>query len=237
MIVGLLLGKSGSRELPNKNLVEVCGKPLMCYPLEALSASAVGRVFVSTDSARIAEVGLGYGTSIIYRPAHLATDDALMADVISHSYKMIHNDLGLSIEFLVLLLCNSPTVTPALIDKGIELLRENEDADSCATFSRYNEYNPARAMRIVDGHAVAFNLLTSTFSTSNRDSLGDVYFYDGGMAVMRTRCVIPRYGRRPYTWLGKRCIPLVQEGGLDVDNERGLVQAEWWLRENGICGR
>ena len=233
MIAALLIGKEHSRELPDKNLLGIDGKCMMEYPLDAaLESAEVDRVFVSTDSQEIARIAIEHGASVIYRPAYLATDKALAIDVIRHGYQFLRANLGLNIELLVFLHCNSPCVTAETIDRGINLMRANPDADSCATYSRYNEYNPGRAMRIDNGHVTAFNPMMAITTTSDRDSAGDVYFYDGGLAVIRSHCVESRhYGFQPYPWLGRVRIPIVQEGGLDVDNIRGLVQAQWWIRK------
>ena len=52
--------------MPNKNLRELCGKPLMAYTIEqAISSKLFEHVVVSTDSEAIAEKAKSYGAETI----------------------------------------------------------------------------------------------------------------------------------------------------------------------------
>src|SRR3989344_4619420 len=54
--------KERSTRLPGKNLKELCGKPMMAYPIEAAKgAKGVSRVIVSTESEKIKEIAERYG--------------------------------------------------------------------------------------------------------------------------------------------------------------------------------
>jgi CMP-2-keto-3-deoxyoctulosonic acid synthetase len=51
MIVAILIGREGSTGFPGKNVMDVLGKPLVAWPLEAAKAvSEIERIYVSTDS-------------------------------------------------------------------------------------------------------------------------------------------------------------------------------------------
>src|SRR4051812_4035479 len=90
MIAALLLGRDGSTGFPGKNVHPILGRPLVTYPLMAAAAAAcVDRVFVSTDSPRLKEIGAQHGATIIDRPPHLATKTALGEDAYVHGYEVI----------------------------------------------------------------------------------------------------------------------------------------------------
>ncbi|MGB2710980.1 MAG: hypothetical protein WBC33_05635 [Conexibacter sp.] len=232
----LLLGRGGSRGLPGKNVHSLLGRPLMTYPLLAASAATlVDEVYLSTDDAAIAAIGRRHGAKLIERPAALATDTALVENVVVHGFHQLVARRG-EVDLFVLLLCNAATITPGVIDQGIRTLIDDPTLDSAVTVSRYNEYSPVRAKRIDSaGMLVPFCDVSGIPNvTCDRDTQGDVYYCDGAAWVLRARCMDLAAGVLPFRWMGRRTVPLIQSGGLDVDYADGLVRTEWWLSQHGF---
>jgi len=241
MVAALLLGREGSVGFPGKNLYPVLGRPLAYYPMaSARKAGMVDEVFLSTDSRDLVKLAEGLGISVINRPAALCTNEAKGADAFIHGYKAIRQlRKDKKIELMVLMFCNAPTVLPETIDEGIRVLRENPDYDSAVTVSKYNMWSPARARRIGgDGllHPfVPFEAFCDPATLNcSRDSQGDVWFADVAVSVVRPACLEDmEKGCLPQKWMGQKIYPLKQWGGLDVDYEWQIPQAEYWLKKNG----
>lgn len=244
MICALLLGREGSIGYPGKNVAPVLGRPLMAYPLMAARAAKfVDRLYVSTDSPRIKEIGKAYGAEIIDRPAELCTPQALGEDAYRHGYEVIRDHLAKTsdtVELMVLLFANAPTVTGETIDEGIRVLREDPSIDSAVTVSAYNMWSPLRARKVGDDGLLHPFVPFETFGdpktlNCDRDSQGEVMFADMGLSIVRPRCLENMEdGLLPQKWMGQRIYPLRQWGGLDVDYEWQLPQAEFWLRAHGF---
>jgi hypothetical protein len=241
MIVALIIGREGSQGFPGKNTFPVLGKALMEYPLiAATNARTVDRVYVSTDSAKIKEIGRKYGVSIIDRPPELCGSAALGENVFVHGYYTIREKLAAeqeSVELIALMHCNSPTILSETIDEGVEALRSNSDFDSAVTVSRYNMWSPLRARKIgSDGFLHPF-VPFETFGdpktlNCDRDSQGDVWFADMGISIVRPRCLEHiEEGLLPQKWMGQKIYPLKQWGGCDVDYPWQIPQVEYWIRE------
>ncbi|MEB9895021.1 hypothetical protein P4K96_16145 [Bacillus cereus] len=231
-----MIGRKGSRGVPGKNVMRILGRPLMSYPiLAAKNSKHVGPIFISTDWDEIARVGMEYGASIIDRPADLCTDKALVEDVVVHGYHEIVKELG-TIEMMVLLFCNSATITPGIIDKGIEQLRQDSTADSALTVSLYNEYSPVRAKKINKiGYLEPYIDINQIDGAScDRDTAVPSYFCDCSVWILRPQCMNLDEGILPFRWTGRKSIPLYQQGGLDIDHEYGIALTEHWLRKNGF---
>lgn len=244
MICALLLGREGSSGFPGKNLLSVLGRFMMEYPLLAAKAApSIDRMYISTDSPRIKEIGQAHGAFVIDRPPHLATKEALGEDAFVHGYQIIRDELareGRTVELMVLLFCNAPTISASLIEEGIATLRANPEADSTITVSVYNMWSPLRARRLgKDGYLHPFVPL-ETFGdpatlNCDRDSQGDVYFADMSTSIVRPRCLENiDVGLLPQRWMGQRILPIKQWGGLDVDYPWQVPQVEYWLREHGF---
>lgn len=240
----LLLGRKGSKGFPGKNLYPVLGRPLLAYPLiAARESAAVDRIYVSTDSDEIMAIGRSYGAEVIVRPPELCTPEALGEDAYRHGYEVIRDRLaaeGESVELLVLLFANAPTVTGALIDEGVATLRADPTLDSAVTVSRYNMWSPLRARRLeADGTLQPF-VPFETFGdpatlNCDRDSQGDVYFADMGVSIVRPRCLEHlEDGLLPQKWMGRRIAPIDSWGGCDVDYEWQIPLVEHWLTVHGV---
>jgi hypothetical protein len=244
MICALLLGREGSVAFPGKNVHPVLGRPLVAYPLMAAKASpSVDRVYVSTDSPRIKEIGNSYGAHIINRPAHLASKTALGEHAFLHGFEVIQQELqaeGKTLEFLVLLFANAATVLSTHIDEAVQVLRAQPEVDSCVTVSRYNMWSPLRARKINGQGLLDPFVPFETFGdpktlNCDRDSQGDVWFADMGLSVVRPRCLEKLDdGLLPQKWMGQKIYPIKQWGGLDVDYAWQIPQVEHWLQTHGF---
>jgi len=222
----------------------VLGRPLVEYPLRAAAgARAVDRVYISTDSERLKEIGRRHEARLINRPPHLATKQALGEDAYVHGYRVIRDELlreGKDVELMVLLFANAASVTSEQIDEGVAVLRDHPDFDSAVTVSCYNMWSPLRARRVgPDGLLEPF-VPFETFGdpatlNCDRDSQGDVWFADMGVSIVRPRCLDNiNEGLLPQKWMGRKIYPLRQWGGLDVDYEWQIPLVEFWLRARGI---
>lgn len=244
MIAALLLGRKGSVGFPEKNKYPVLGRPMAAYPMLAATGSRfVDRAYLSTDDEALMEIARQQGLEVIVRPAYLATKRALGEDAYRHGYEVIRDAAakhGKTIEFMVLLFCNAPTINSELIDQGVAVLREHPECDSATTVSCYNMWSPLRARRENAAGLLEPFVPIETFgdpSTLNcdRDSQGDVWFADMSASIVRPRCLEHmESGVLPQKWMGQRIYPLKQWGGCDVDFEWQIPQVEFWLRAHGV---
>ncbi len=120
--------RSGSKSIKDKNIIDVCGKPLVAYTIEAAKDSKyVDRVIVSTDSLKYAEVVKQFGAEAPFlRPDYLATDTAVEMDVCQHMLSWVEENWGV-FEIVLKLEATSPLRIAEDIDRAIEKL-EREDA-------------------------------------------------------------------------------------------------------------
>lgn len=240
MIIALIMGRKNSKGFPGKNLHKVMGKPLAYYPIAAArGCPGIDRIYLSTDDERLMALARKYKIEIIRRPPALCTDKALGEMVYLHGYKTAKRDNpGQDIDMVVLLMCNAPTVTSAVLSEGIKVLKDNRHYDSAVTVSRYNMWSPLRARRIDSGGLLKPFVPFESFGDErtlncDRDSQGDVWFADMGASIVRPRCLENmERGLLPQKWMGRNIYPLKQWGGLDVDYEWQIPLVEFWLKKN-----
>lgn len=86
-VVAIIPARGGSKGIPRKNIVDLCGKPLIAYTIEvALNTKLIDRVVVSTDDEEISEISRYYGAEVPFlRPKDLAGDNSSLNDVMAHT--------------------------------------------------------------------------------------------------------------------------------------------------------
>jgi CMP-N,N'-diacetyllegionaminic acid synthase len=129
-ILGIIPARGGSKRIPGKNLVDLCGRPLIQYTIEAAQASGkIDRVILSTDDKSIAEVGRRLGVDVPFiRPANIAEDLTDMPVVIRHALQWVAAEER-DYASVAILQPTSPLRRSSDIDAAIEAYLET-DANS-----------------------------------------------------------------------------------------------------------
>ena len=98
-----VFARGGSKGLPGKNLLPINGVPLIGHSIEmAKKINQIKRIFVSTDSEEIAEVGKLLGAEVIERPEDLASDTASEWEAWKHAIEQVGKKYGDFDQFISL---------------------------------------------------------------------------------------------------------------------------------------
>jgi CMP-N,N'-diacetyllegionaminic acid synthase len=147
-MIAIIPARGGSKRLPNKNVKELLGKPLIAHTIEcALKAKSVERVMLSTDDEEIASIARDYNIEIPFmRPARLATDNAKVIDNFIYTIDRLNGQFNQDISEFVVLQTTSPLREPEDVDDSIELFRK-KNADSVISVCEAH-YPPTSAIRV-----------------------------------------------------------------------------------------
>jgi N-acylneuraminate cytidylyltransferase len=116
-IVSLIPARKGSKGIKNKNLVDLCGNPLIYYSIHASKNSLVHETWVSSDSDEILNVSKNLGAKTIKRPSQFSGDDASSESALIHFAEQINFDI------LVFIQCTVPLIKSKDINEGIEKMK------------------------------------------------------------------------------------------------------------------
>lgn len=106
--VALIPARSGSKRVPDKNIMQIGGKRLLEYSIDAaLACDDIDDVYVSTDSEEYAKIAFAAGSKTILRPSYLATDVSTDLAVIKHFLEKM-GDKAASIEQIIFLRPTTP---------------------------------------------------------------------------------------------------------------------------------
>ena len=119
--LAIIPARGGSKGIPEKNLKLIAGKPLIAWTIEqALNASLLDRVIVSTDSEEISEIALMYGAEVPFkRPSKLSTDESTTEASLIHCVDWLKANEDFDPENIILLQCTSPIRNENSIDQAI----------------------------------------------------------------------------------------------------------------------
>lgn len=116
--IAIIPARSGSKGLKNKNIIELCGKPLMAYSIEAaIESSLFSRVIVTTDSLEYGQIAAEYGAEVVYREESVSNDTASTYMVLENLFDKIEPDF----DYFVLLQPTSPMRSAKHIREAVNM--------------------------------------------------------------------------------------------------------------------
>lgn len=124
MNIAIIPARVGSKRLPGKNLIELGGKPLIVWSIEAaLEAGLFDKVIVSSDSREINELSVKHGASCQgLRPRYLSSDNADTWSVVRYETELLERHQLNTVDTVTLLQPTSPLRDSADIRSAFNLL-------------------------------------------------------------------------------------------------------------------
>ncbi len=156
-ILAIVPARSGSKGIKNKNIIDVCSKPLIAYSIEhgvALkSLDLVDEVIVSTDSQEIADISIKYGASVPFiRPKKIANDNAKSIDFYFHAISF-YEKKNIYFDAILLLQPTSPLRPMSALKNSIELFI-NSKSDSLISVYQEDYINKLVMYTSIDGEVL-----------------------------------------------------------------------------------
>ncbi len=142
--VCVICAREGSKEVKNKNIKKILGKTLISWSIrQAINSKLFYKVYVSTDSKKIAKISKKSGAEVPFlRSPKLSDDQVSKFFVWKNALKKIEQITKKKIRYYVDLDCTNPIRTKKDIVGVINLLKKNKKADGIVTIckSRKNPY-------------------------------------------------------------------------------------------------
>lgn len=137
--VAVIPARAGSKGIPRKNLVPVCGVPLVAWSIrQALAARRIDSVWVSSDADEILDVAARAGAQAIRRPADLASDTASSEAAWLHALDSIEAR-GIRVERMVGMQATSPVREARDLDDALDQF-EREHLDSLLSVTEIQDF-------------------------------------------------------------------------------------------------
>lgn len=220
-VLGIVGIRSGSKGVPNKNIRNLCGKPLVGWVLHTAQRSrSINRLVVSTDSEKYAEIAKECGAEVPYlRPPELAQDKSSEIDYVRHMLDWLYTNERYRPDIVVRMMATVPLQKPEDIDAVVKILKADSTADSAVVIAEARQH-PLKALKLMDDGTGGSKLVTY-FSDSGREvtpiarqSYEPAYFRANVIAC-RTQII---YDTHSLTGDTVRYHIIPQERSVDIDN-------------------
>lgn len=212
-VLGIIPARGGSKELPRKNVLDLGGKPLIVWSIDAaINSQFLDRVVLSSDDMEIIDVAKSWGCDVPYlRPDYLAADDTPTVDVVLHLLKILPENY----DYIVLLQPTSPLRLASDIDTAIRRCVD-ERAPACVSMAEAQK-SPYKMYTIIEGGTLV--PIMGPADTTLRQSLPKAYVTNGAVYVAATDWL-----RRERRFEGSEAIAYIMppERSIDIDNELDL---------------
>ena len=225
-VLALILARGGSRRLPRKNILELGGKPLIAWSIEAaLQSQCNPRVLVSTDNREIAEASIRWAAEVPFRrPPELAQDNTPSMAPILHALDWLEANEQYRPDCVMLLQPTSPFRSSLDIDRAIGLMDQRE-ADAVVSVGPVHP--PPTHLKHVDeaGHLLEPSLNEHFW----RQDLPPLYALNGAIYLARREVLMDQrtwYTDQTYAYI------MPADRSLDIDTTFDFCVAKCMVEED-----
>lgn len=216
--IAIIPARSGSKGLKDKNIIDLCGKPLIAYSIEAaLETGLFDHVIVSTDSEHYAEIAQHYGAEVMMRGEALSNDKATTFMVLEDILK---NRLQESIDYFVLLQPTSPLRTSKHITEAIEKFESKIEYFDFLVSMKEAEHAKVLVNPIDDDESLKY--FDTDFSNYRRQGYKD-YSPNGAIFIAKPDSYLEQkhfFGAKALSYI------MSAEDSVDIDGALDLVVAK-----------
>tara|TARA_B100001059_G_scaffold135504_1_gene135790 strand:- start:4193 stop:4831 length:639 start_codon:yes stop_codon:yes gene_type:complete len=207
-IVTIIPARGGSKGIIKKNIIEIKGKPLLYYSVNASLNSNVNSTYVCTDDNEIRDEAVKLGSKVLMRPSYLA-DDVIMPDP-----TLLYFASVVEFDVLVFIQPTSPLIKKEYINEGIEMIKSG-NYDSVFTVTE-EHWLPRWSDKI---KPVEWDI-------ENRPRRQDMplNFIENGMMYITKRETLLKTKLRYGGTMGFVKIPLKQSFQLDSNEDLDLIR-------------
>ena len=139
-VIAIIPARSGSKGVPDKNIMNLCGHSLLEWSIiAAKNSNLIDRVFVSTDSQKYADLAVEFGAEAPFlRPKEISGDLSSDLDFVLHALREFKN-LHLDPKYIAHIRPTTPLRESPVIDQAIEFFKMNPDYTSLRSVHKMSE--------------------------------------------------------------------------------------------------
>ena len=216
--LAIIPARGGSKRLPRKNVLDLCGKPLIAYSIEAgLKSKYISKVIVTSDDEEILSISKKYGSGIIVRPEELSSDAATTFDAVKHTIDNVEK-----FDYVVLVQPTSPLRSEKHLDEAIELLEE-KNADAIVSVCEM-DHSPLWSNTLPEDGCMKNFLKEEVLNKRSQDL--DKYFRLNGAIYV---CKIDKFLENKGFFLKENiyAYKMDKKNSIDIDDEFDFLMTEY----------
>lgn len=212
-VLSIIPARSGSKGLSQKNIVNLAGKPLIAWSIEAsLNSKYINKTIVSSDSDKVLEIAKRYNSNTLKRPAELSTDNSSSEEVVKHVLDSIEDIF----EFIILLQPTSPLRDTNDIDTALKKLFDL-NASSLISLKKYDNKVLKSFKEKEDGFIEG--IVNDKYPFMRRQDLPNIYLSNGAIYIVKVDQFL-----KNKSFFTNKTIPFIMDDikSIDIDTEEDL---------------
>ena len=225
--IAIIPARSGSKGLPDKNILDLNGHPLMYYTIKAaLKSGCFDTVMVSTDSEKYADIAKSCGAEVPFlRSEELSSDTAGSWDVVREvltQYKVMGN----SFDYVALMQPTSPLRNAEDIKNAFKMLSR----DNVHTVVSVTEVeHPVQWCFTMSESNSMKTYAESAYNQMRRQDLEAHYRENGAIYIVNASKIL----NRDYNYYGDNCYGYVMPGerSMDIDSRMDFMIADMHIKK------
>ena len=229
-VVAVIPARAGSKGIPGKNLLNIGGKPLISWSIEAaVNSAAIDKIIVTSDGDEILSVAKSYKeVTALKRPAELAQDHTPTAPVIVHALKELKID-GEEYNYLILLQPTSPLRNHKDIDAAFEVLKAS-DANTLISVVQPS-HHPLKSFKSNENGYLE-GLVNNEYPFMPRQVLPKAYQPNGAIYIIEVKEFLERE-----TFFTNKTIAYEMSASksIDLDTAEDIEKIEKQLKSTTPC--
>lgn len=219
--------RSGSKQLKNKNIKLLNGKPLLAYSIEcAKTSNCFEEILVSTDSQEYADIANQYGANTPFlRSKELSSDKASTWDAVKDALKR-YRDIDRDFDTVTILQPTSPLRKPEDI-QGCFNLMEEKSAQSVVSVCE-PDHSPLWCNTLPEDLSFV-GFINEKLKSTPRQDLPVYYMLNGSVYIVKTEVLWNNeepYIKNSYAYI------MPKERSVDIDTIIDFKLAEFLINEN-----
>ncbi len=218
--IAIICARGGSKRIPNKNIIDFFGKPLISWTIDAaINSNLFDKVIVSTESIQIAEIAKKAGAEIPFLRDNYFDDLSPVSSVICDTLEKIKFRCNEEYENVVHLMPNCPIRSSIDIANSYNNFLEKNINFQLSCFE-FGWMNPWWAFKLNDENTIP--LFPDALKKRSQD-LEMLFCPTGAIWIAKTKNLLEEK-----TFYGKnfKLFPIPWKSAIDIDNYEDLVMAK-----------
>ena len=209
-IAAIIPARGGSKGIPKKNILPICGHPLISWSInQAIASKSISSVWVSSDDHEILQISKKYGSNVIERPSDLATDSSSSESTWIHSIDFL-SDLGISPDLIIGMQATSPIRNHEDLDMAIDTFLIH-NYDSLLTVMELEDY----FTWTIDQNLNPSPLNHDVNNRKSRQQLSKSYLENGSFYIFKPQ-LIKKFNNRLHGKIGMHIME--KHKSFQIDN-------------------
>ena len=207
-VVAVIPARGGSKGIKDKNIQPVMGVPLVGRSIYySKKVSEIQKVFVSSDSKKILDVGEYYGAESHIRSKQASSDIASTEDALFDFIDYLGDELP---EFLIYFQCTTPFLDPEEISQAMKIIFKDDSVDTIFSGKPVHSFLWEREKNT--GYSKGINHTHTSQRLLRQNLQSDQLIEDGGFYILRMKSFLRhrnRFGPRSVIYPSK--VPFYNE--------------------------